>query len=62
LENSDHPAKHRDPIWELKWVGREQVIGVGDDSGRSEALVSVSTDGRVCQWVMKKGFEQAGKV
>ncbi|KAI8847600.1 WD40-repeat-containing domain protein [Chytridium lagenaria] len=34
---------------------RERVIG--DDQSRGETLVSVSTDGRVCQWMIRKGFE-----
>ncbi|KAJ3102385.1 WD repeat-containing protein 78 [Phlyctochytrium planicorne] len=55
LDSSDHAGKHRDPVWELKWVDRERVIG--DDQSRGETLVSVSTDGRVCQWLIRKGIE-----
>ncbi|KAJ3110400.1 WD repeat-containing protein 78 [Phlyctochytrium bullatum] len=55
LDSRDHPGKHRDPVWELKWVDRERVIG--DDQSRGETLVSVSTDGRVCQWLIRKGIE-----
>ncbi|KAJ1532457.1 WD repeat-containing protein 78, partial [Nowakowskiella sp. JEL0078] len=48
-------GKHRDPVWELKWIERERVIG--DEQSRGENLVSVSTDGRVTQWTIRKGLE-----
>ncbi|RKO92733.1 WD40-repeat-containing domain protein [Blyttiomyces helicus] len=55
LDNSDLAGKHRDPVWEVKWVERERVIG--DEQSRGETLVSVSTDGRMMQWSIRKGFE-----
>ncbi|KAJ3093444.1 WD repeat-containing protein 78 [Physocladia obscura] len=55
LDNSNIPGKHHDPVWELKWVERER--GMSDEHSKSEFLVSISTDGRVCQWQIKKGFE-----
>ncbi|KAI9099413.1 WD40-repeat-containing domain protein [Phlyctochytrium arcticum] len=55
LDNSDLGGKHRDPIWELRWVDRER----GDEQARGETLVSVSTDGRVVQWLIRKGLEYA---
>ncbi|KAJ3033062.1 WD repeat-containing protein 78 [Rhizophlyctis rosea] len=57
LDNSDSTGKHRDPVWELKWVERERVVG--DEQSRNETLVSVSTDGRVVQWMVRKGLEYA---
>ncbi len=33
---------HSDPVWQLQWVDR--------GAEAEEVLVSVSTDGRVCQW------------
>ena len=53
-------GKHHDPVWELKWVEREGVIG--DDSTSAETLVTVSTDGRVTQWMIRKGLEFTGKL
>lgn len=49
LESGHANGKHTDPVWGLKWVdeGKEQ----------GEILVSISTDGRVTQWHMKKGLE-----
>jgi len=47
-ESKDLEGKHTDIIWELKWVERD---------GKGEALVSISGDGRVIEWSMKKGLE-----
>ena len=48
---SGHGAggKHTDPVWQLAWVDQ--------GAERGEVLVSISTDGRVTQWNMKKGLE-----
>ena len=48
--SSNHNSgKHSDPVWGLHW---------GDSNGeRGETLVSISTDGRVTQWSIKKGLE-----
>ncbi|KAK9844200.1 hypothetical protein WJX81_007836 [Elliptochloris bilobata] len=40
---------HEDPAWHVRWVAR------GPERG--EALVSISTDGRVTQWATSKGLE-----
>jgi hypothetical protein len=40
--------KHMDPVWQVKWVNK--------GAERGEALVSISTDGRVVEWGMKKGL------
>lgn len=47
-ESKDLEGKHTDIIWELQWVDKE---------GKGEALVSISGDGRVIEWSMKKGLE-----
>eukprot|EP00164_Ancoracysta_twista_P005386 GFYU01007369.1.p1 GENE.GFYU01007369.1~~GFYU01007369.1.p1 ORF type:complete len:788 (-),score=235.39 GFYU01007369.1:56-2419(-) len=44
-------GKHSDPVWELQWVSKA-------NEGR-ETLVSISTDGRVTRWSLKKGLEFA---
>ena len=48
LDSSALPAKHMEPVWEVRWVDK------GRDRG--EALVSSSSDGRVCEWSTKKGL------
>ena len=57
---SDPNGKHHDPVWELKWVERERVAG--DEHSRGETLVSVSTDGRITQWIIRKGLEFNGPI
>lgn len=47
-ESKDHEGKHTDIIWELQWVDRE---------AKGEALVTISGDGRVIDWYMKRGLE-----
>ena len=41
-------AGHSDPVWQVKWV----VKGIE----RFEILVSISTDGSVLEWNLKKGL------
>ncbi|XP_002733663.1 dynein axonemal intermediate chain 4-like [Saccoglossus kowalevskii] len=53
LHSSESNGKHSAPVWQLKWIEKER--GSGDDKG--EVLVSISTDGRVTQWLIRKGFE-----
>ncbi|KAJ3091377.1 WD repeat-containing protein 78 [Quaeritorhiza haematococci] len=55
LDNSGLAGKHRDAVWELQWVEHEHDHG--DEHTRGEVLVSISTDGRVTQWSIRKGFE-----
>jgi len=49
---NDQVKKHTDIVWETRWVDR------GPDKQPQELLVSVSSDGNVFQWSMKKGLEQ----
>lgn len=48
LESSSTPGRSFEPIWQIRWVER------GADKG--EALISISNDGRVIEWDMKKGL------
>lgn len=43
-------------MWRLKWIEKER--GSGEE--RAEVLISISTDGRVTQWSIRKGFESYG--
>ena len=53
-ENKQMEGKHGDAVWEVNWVNRG---GKGD---KGEALVSISSDGRIVEWSMKKGLEFTG--
>jgi hypothetical protein len=50
------PGKHTAPVWQIQWIEKER--GSGEDV--TEKLISISTDGRVTQWSIRKGFESYG--
>ncbi|ELU18109.1 hypothetical protein CAPTEDRAFT_219442 [Capitella teleta] len=52
-EGREAPGKHTGPVWQLRWIEKER--GSGEE--RAEVLVSVSIDGRITQWSIRKGFE-----
>ncbi len=54
---SEASGKHTGPVWQLRWIEKER--GSGDE--RAEVLVSVSQDGRITQWSIRKGFESYGQ-
>ena len=49
-------GKHLGPVWQIQWIEKER--GSGEE--RAEVLISISTDGRVTQWSIRKGFESYG--
>ncbi|KAL4445579.1 hypothetical protein ABPG74_006130 [Tetrahymena malaccensis] len=52
LCNDQTEGKHSDAIWELNWIGKGNK---GNEKG--ESLVSISSDGRIVEWNMKKELE-----
>ena len=50
--NADGKGKHNDAVWEVQWINKGNGKG---DSG--ENLVSISSDGRIVEWSMKKGLD-----
>lgn len=50
VDSENCAGKHMDPVWQVQWVDK----GIE----RGESLVSISTDGRVVEWSMKKGLEE----
>lgn len=53
IDNLQSPGKHTAPVWQIQWIEKER--GSGEEV--SEKLISISTDGRVTQWSIRKGFE-----
>lgn len=45
-------GRHSDTVWQVKWVPR------GNDANQMETLISLSTDGKVKEWNIKKGLSQ----
>ncbi|CAH8559841.1 unnamed protein product [Schistosoma turkestanicum] len=48
-------GRHLGPIRKLQWIPKES----GSEENLQEVLVSVSNDGRITQWFIRKGFESA---
>lgn len=48
LESCQGKGSHIDAVWQVKWINK------GNERG--ENLVSISSDGRVTEWSMKKGL------
>ncbi|RHY31175.1 hypothetical protein DYB32_003710 [Aphanomyces invadans] len=48
LSSESNSGSHLDVVWQVKWVHK--------GSERGESIVSVSSDGRVTEWSMKKGL------
>ncbi|KAK2569811.1 Dynein axonemal intermediate chain 4 [Acropora cervicornis] len=55
LDSYESQGKHSSPVWQVRWVDRDQ--GAGEE--RDEILISISADGRVTKWSIRKGFESA---
>ncbi|XP_066547950.1 dynein axonemal intermediate chain 4 isoform X2 [Amia ocellicauda] len=53
IDSSDCANKHSSPVWQLRWV--EDRGPSGEDKG--ETLVSVSADGRISKWYLRKGLD-----
>lgn len=53
LDSFESQGKHSSPVWQVRWVDRDQ--GSGEE--RDEILISISADGRVTKWSIRKGFE-----
>ncbi|XP_066480689.1 dynein axonemal intermediate chain 4 [Tiliqua scincoides] len=53
LDSSESHDKHLGPVWQLKWIEQDRGT-TGEDKG--EMLVSISADGRVTKWFVRKGL------
>ena len=49
VQSGQSSGTHMDAVWQVKWV-------VNKGSDRGESVVSISSDGRVTEWNMKKGL------
>ncbi len=47
--------KHSAPVWQISWVVKEHALG----DNKSENLISISVDGHILQWSIRKGFESS---
>ncbi|KAL3678259.1 hypothetical protein R1sor_021215 [Riccia sorocarpa] len=49
VQSGMNSGRHGDPVWKVQWID--------SNSEHGESLVSISTDGRVSQWFLKKDLE-----
>uniref|UniRef100_A0A8D0UJP9 Dynein axonemal intermediate chain 4 n=1 Tax=Sus scrofa TaxID=9823 RepID=A0A8D0UJP9_PIG len=54
LDSSESPQKHLGPVWQLQWIEQDRGT-TGDD--KREILVSISADGRISKWIIRKGLD-----
>ena len=47
------------PVWQLQWIEQDRGT-TGDD--KREILVSISADGRISKWIIRKGLDCHGKI
>ena len=52
VDNIENDQKHTDAVWDVQWIPR------GSEKG-GEDLISISSDGRIVEWSMKKGKESS---
>uniref|UniRef100_A0A8C8UF31 Dynein axonemal intermediate chain 4 n=1 Tax=Peromyscus maniculatus bairdii TaxID=230844 RepID=A0A8C8UF31_PERMB len=54
LDSSESPLKHMGPVWQVQWIEQDRG-NTGDD--KREILVSISADGRIAKWIIRKGLD-----
>jgi dynein intermediate chain 4, axonemal len=57
LFKSESENKHLSPVWNLRWIDKEKNSTNGEEE--MQVLMSVASDGRVTQWMIRKGFESS---
>ncbi|XP_018654442.1 putative axonemal dynein intermediate chain inner arm i1 [Schistosoma mansoni] len=55
IDTTHATGRHLGPVRKLQWIFKESSLA----ENLQEVLVSVSNDGRVTQWFIRKGFESA---
>lgn len=55
---SSYEKRHRGPVWQLRWYELER----SEHSESFEALLSISSDGRIVHWTLRKEFETTGQI
>lgn len=48
--------KHTDPVWQIEWNEFDRSSALN----HTETLLSISSDGRITQWILRKEFEGIG--
>ncbi|CAB1323935.1 unnamed protein product, partial [Coregonus sp. 'balchen'] len=54
IDSSDCAHKHTSTVWQVRWIDHERGAS-GEDKG--ETLISVSADGRISKWFLRKSLD-----
>ncbi|CAF3432160.1 unnamed protein product [Rotaria sp. Silwood1] len=53
VDTNDYDKKHANPVWQIAWYERDRSSEISN----IETLISISSDGRITQWILRKEFE-----
>ncbi|XP_030647720.1 dynein axonemal intermediate chain 4 [Chanos chanos] len=54
IDSSGYARGHTGPVWQVKWISQDRD-SLGERKG--EALISVSSDGRISKWFLRQGLD-----
>ncbi|CAF2126479.1 unnamed protein product [Rotaria magnacalcarata] len=53
VDTNENDKKHSKPVWQIYWNEQDRSFEINN----IETLVSISSDGRMTQWILRKEFE-----
>ncbi|CAF0742012.1 unnamed protein product [Adineta steineri] len=53
VDTNKYDKKHTNPVWQIEWNERDRSSEIDN----SEILISISSDGRIIRWTLRKEFE-----
>ncbi|CAF3188834.1 unnamed protein product [Rotaria socialis] len=53
VDTNENDKKHSKPVWQIYWNEQDRLFEINN----IETLVSISSDGRMTQWILRKEFE-----
>ncbi|CAF4292487.1 unnamed protein product [Rotaria sp. Silwood2] len=53
VKRFEYDKKHTSPVWQIAWYERDRSSEINN----IETLISISSDGRITQWILRKEFE-----
>ena len=53
---SGYDRKHIGPVWQIEWNEFDRSSALN----HTQTLLSISSDGRITQWILRKEFEGIG--
>ncbi|CAF0938689.1 unnamed protein product [Rotaria sordida] len=53
IDTNEYDKKHANPVWQIAWHERDR----SSEMNNIETLISISSDSRITQWILRKEFE-----